>query len=209
MSKSALSLLALVVAAFARTAPAGEFVAVLVNGDRASPVVLEAMERAAESALAPGTLLTWRTSQDLEGNAVSAEMAIIRLQGQCRPRGGLQSWDSPSIADGRPLGQTHISSGRVLAIADVLCDTVWTLIGPDLRGVAGSQRDALLGRALGRVVAHELYHIMLRTTVHSQEGLFRPKLRSADLLAAQNSSGPDVRELETSQNVLQPLDSGR
>ncbi len=199
MSRSALLLSVLVVALFAKSAPASGLVAVLVGSDHATPAVLEAIERTAQAALAPGISVTWKTSSELEGTAVSADVAIIRLRGECHPRGGLQSWSPPSIADGKPMGQTHISDGHVLPIADILCDTVWDLVGPDIRGAAARDRDELLGRALGRVVAHELYHIMLRTTAHTQEGFTRPNLRSADLLS----------EPDTSDNLEQPLDSGR
>ncbi len=199
MLRSALLLSASVMALFVSTAQASGLVAVLVGSDHATPAVLEAMERTAEAALAPGITLTWKTSQDLEGTAVSSDLAIIRLRGQCRPQGGLQSWDAPSSTDGKPLGQTHISDGRVLPIADILCDTVWKLVGPDLRGASARERDELLGRALGRVIVHELYHIVLRTTAHTQEGLTRPSLRSTDLLS----------EPDTTESLDQPLDSGR
>jgi hypothetical protein len=199
MSRSALLLSASVMALFVRTAQASGLLAVLVGSDHATPAVLEAMQRAAEAALAPRITLTWRTSQDLEGTAVSTDLAIIRLRGECRPRGGLQSWNPPSSTDAKPLGQTYISDGHVLPIADILCDTVWKLVGPDLRGASARERDELLGRALGRVVAHELYHITLQTTAHTQEGLTRPSLRSTDLLS----------EPDTPESLEQPLDSGR
>jgi hypothetical protein len=37
-----------------------------------------------------------------------------------------------------------------------------------------AQRDLLLGRALGRVVAHELYHIVAQTARHGRAGVAKP-----------------------------------
>jgi hypothetical protein len=42
-------------------------------------------------------------------------------------------------------------------------------------------REHMFARALGRVVAHELYHTIARTTAHSQTGLARPTLSPAEL----------------------------
>jgi len=197
MLRSALLLASVWIALFGRTAAAGELLTVLAGPDHATPVVLQAMEQAADAALAPGITVTWKTSHEVEGHAVSTPLAIIRLRGQCRPQDGLRWLDPDALPDGQPLGQTYISNGHILPIADVLCDNVVALIGPNLRIAPPGQRDGLLGLALGRVIAHELFHIMLKTTLHSREGLFRSTQRSTDLLARRDSfSDLDQRKLE-------------
>jgi hypothetical protein len=77
-------------------------------------------------------------------------------------------------------------NGKVLPMADVLCDAVHQLVDRDLRAAQAGEREELLGRALGRVLAHELYHIVLRTTDHASSGLSRSMLTSAELLAPRN-----------------------
>ncbi len=42
--------------------------------------------------------------------------------------------------------------------------------------------DRLLGRALGRVVAHEMGHLLLGTTSHAIDGLMKPSFSARDLL---------------------------
>jgi hypothetical protein len=87
--------------------------------------------------------------------------------------------------------------GKVLPIADLRCDALRKLIDRDLQAAPAAGRDQLLGRALGRVLAHELYHVLLRTRAHAREGLARPAQSSADLLAPRNSfAEPDQRLLE-------------
>ena len=163
---------------------------VLITGNNIPPFVLAAMEREVESTLAPAALkLTWISKQDRNGDlVVSGRMAIIHLRGQCVA-------DPPVVAagvrpsEGAQLGVTHISDGRILPIADVLCNAVRDFVGPALRSSVHN-RDELYGRALGRVLAHELYHILLQTVEHGPSGLSRWEQRSTDLLLPQISFTP-------------------
>ena len=50
----------------------------------------------------------------------------------------------------------------------------------------------MLGRALGRVTAHELRHILLRTRKHSREGFAKPAQTSAELLTPRDSIDESV-----------------
>ena len=43
-------------------------------------------------------------------------------------------------------------------------------------------RDHLIGRALGRVLAHEIGHYLLASRVHAHDGLMRPEFRSDQLV---------------------------
>jgi len=73
------------------------------------------------------------------------------------------------------------------------------VIDRDLRAATSADREELLGRALGRVMAHELYHVLLRTRKHGHSGLARPVLTSADLLAVHdNFASSDERRLAES-----------
>ena len=74
------------------------------------------------------------------------------------------------------------ATGAVLPIAEVQCDSVRRFIAADLGRTRSEQRDEILGRALGRVISHELYHILLRTTQHGREGIARPAQSSSDLV---------------------------
>ncbi len=209
MFRSALLLSAILGPLWAGPAAAGELLTVLVGSDHATPAVLQAMEHAAQTALAPGIQLTFATTQQLQGTAVSAPLAVIRLSGDCRSGGDTQPRPAARLAEGEPLGRTYISDGQVLSTADILCDNVWALVAPDLRGVPVRDRESLLGRALGRVVAHELYHIVLRTATHSADGLSRPGQTSADLLGVHDSfSEPASRSLAHSAFTSAPLEAG-
>jgi hypothetical protein len=56
-------------------------------------------------------------------------------------------------------------------------------------------REHMFARALGRVVAHELYHAIARTTAHSRTGLTRPTLSPSELTESDISFDPSAVEL--------------
>jgi hypothetical protein len=45
-----------------------------------------------------------------------------------------------------------------------------------------------VGRALGRILAHEIGHVILQVTGHQPHGLMRPTFRPEDLIRLQRSS---------------------
>ena len=170
-------------------------VTVLVSGGRVPALVLRAMEKEAQSDLAPsGLKLSWVSNRDLPGSGVYGTLTILRIRGECRPDAPDHN-DSVRAANGDPvLGQTHIADGKVLPIADILCDSVQKLVGPDLKTALPGDREQLFGRALGRVAAHELYHILAGTTEHAHRGLSRPEQSSSELLAPEDSFSPQAEQ---------------
>jgi hypothetical protein len=176
---------------------------VLLKVDSVPAPVLRAMRREAESEVASsGVKLNWGSSQDLQGTGINGQIAIIELRGQCGPGAPARAVPPPVGEGSEALGQTHMVNGKVLPIADVLCDAVHQLVDRDLRTAPAGAREELLGRALGRVLAHELYHIILRTTDHAHGGLRRSALTSAELLAPHNAFGePDEHRITDSAST--------
>jgi hypothetical protein len=98
--------------------------------------------------------------------------------------------------EGDALGQTQVADGQVLPFADVRCDSIRQLIARELIHQRPQNREDVLGRAMGRVLAHELYHIVLRTTSHGRSGLAREAQSSYDLTADHDDFAPaDERRL--------------
>ena len=80
------------------------------------------------------------------------------------------------------LGLTMLSRGRILPRLEVFTEPVARFTGAaDLQA---------LGRALGRVAAHELGHYVRQTSEHEDRGPMRADLGSAELLA--KDRGPFV-----------------
>lgn len=152
-------------------------VAVYLDSDRpVAAKVSESMQQEAGSIVGrSGVRLIWTAKPDTKPYQ---RIAVVSLRGSC----GVGTLSNASRIS-EPLGDTQISNGRVLPFADVACDAVHRLIDRDLRGARPADRERLLGRALGRVMAHELYHVLSESTRHGQTGVTRAALSSSDLLS--------------------------
>jgi len=69
------------------------------------------------------------------------------------------------------------------------------------------QRNTALGRALGRVMAHELYHIVGETTAHQIRGVAKASLSVQDLIGA--SLDFDIASLTQMRPPLPPVSLAR
>ena len=141
--------------------------------------ILEALQEEVEAIMAPiGLRFEWRNLSNVRGSEVSAELAVVNVKGRCDTAGMF----SRSRADGA-LGFTHVSDGQILPFTEVNCDRVRNFLQGDLILLAADGREAAFGRALGRVLAHELYHIFGNTTRHGS-GVAKESYSVHDLLCA-------------------------
>src|SRR5262249_33866097 len=106
-------------------------------------------------------------------------LAVLRFRGSCR----MEETVLPSVA-ATPvtLGETNLVSGEVSAYSRVECDQIKSCISGLLAGSRPRDREAAVGRALGRVVAHEPYHMLANTTEHSRSGIAKNLQSSFDLI---------------------------
>jgi hypothetical protein len=142
--------------------------------------VVDAMQGEVRSIMAPmGLRFHWKNLAESTGKQVSIELAVIEFSGRCDV-GGLSSRDE----NPGPLGWTHISDGVILPFAAVDCAAVRSFIQRELLDTRLQTRAATFGRALGRVLAHELYHIFANTTHHGSDGVAREFYTAHDLLSA-------------------------
>ena len=139
-----------------------------------SDAVRSGLESEVGSILSPlGFDVRWRDASRA-GTEVWADLAMIRFHGDCDPR----SKTYPLFAPG-PLGWTQITDGIIQPFADINCDR----IGGMIQGVSVHAGERLFARAVGRVVAHELYHIFVKTSVHEGSGIGKPEFTTRDLLS--------------------------
>jgi hypothetical protein len=76
-----------------------------------------------------------------------------------------------------------MSDGEILPFSDVNCDGIRLFMQRDLLRLPEAERPAAYGRAIARVLAHELYHIFAKTTHHASWGLAKPAYSVRDLLS--------------------------
>lgn len=170
--------LALLAAMSALAARAAEVTVVLdFNGPYSARSIGE-MKREAEGILRDtGTRLDWRTRGQAAGRDF-ANLVLVRFKGKCmlEPVGYLYD-------ERGPLAFTHSADGNLQPFSEVECDKVTTSVRAAMFGGDYAQGDVLLGRALGRVLAHELIHILRNSNRHDREGVEKESLSGAELIA--------------------------
>jgi hypothetical protein len=98
------------------------------------------------------------------------------------------------------LARMHVSDGIVLPFGEVNCDLVRALLNDGNR--KDTRSDKVFGRALARVLAHELYHFMTNTTDHLERGLTKPSFSRDDLVLGDlKLDRPELDRI--SKNLLQ------
>lgn len=148
--------------------------------------VLEALQVELETVMQPSGLdLDWRWLANIKGNEVSTELVVVHFKGHC----DLQNME-PVAAFPGPLGWTHISEGEVLPFTDINCDGVRLFLQQDLVRIPEPERSAAYGRALGRVLAHELYHVFTKSTKHGSSGIAKAAYNVQELLAKRFNFAP-------------------
>ena len=80
------------------------------------------------------------------------------------------------------LGTSLVSGGQVMPFSEVECDQVRKTLAYEGRSTE-MDRQCALGRAMGRVVAHELYHVLACTTKHAGNGLARATQTLRDMIS--------------------------
>src|SRR5277367_2164866 len=111
-------------------------------------------------------------------NLVSTRLAIVHFIGVCGVENPTKFRPYPFV-----LGTTEMSGQRILPFANIFCDAIHAHLAADLQARKPADRGAIFGRALGRVLAHELYHIFGNTPLHAYKGLGKATYTPQELLA--------------------------
>jgi hypothetical protein len=155
--------------------PSDGVTVVLQFDDRYSELSIGEMKTEAQALVrSSGVVLSWRRLDQLSSSEAFPRMVVVRLRGVCDMGQPVPALSSASL----PLASTYILGGEPAPFSDIECDRIRSSLG------AHSGHGALLfGRALGRVLAHELHHVIHRTRGHTAAGYTRKSLSSEDLVA--------------------------
>jgi hypothetical protein len=161
-------------------------IAVFLDFESASsPATIREMETEIATIMKPsGLQFEWHMLNDRKSGESYPDLVVMTFKGVCEEEEPLMNELGP-VGRGAPLAFTHISEGKILPFSEVQCDTIRKYIAPNVTSSRPQERDAILGRALGRVVAHELYHIVASTTVHAADGVQRSFHTPKELTARQ------------------------
>jgi hypothetical protein len=135
-----------------------------------------------------GYRLEWRSGADAPAETNARFLVLIELHGYCGVGSGEAATEPQDAA--ASLAYSYVSGGRVLPFSTVNCGNLTRVIAPGLTGTPQFRRDYLYGRAVARLLAHELYHILANTVGHGREGIAQSAFSARNLLADSFSFAP-------------------
>jgi hypothetical protein len=128
--------------------------------------------------------ILWIDSQYRDPSQVNGRLNVFLEEGEPPPAQDsavLASLSQPTEPCGP--GLAHVWVRNVRGYADQL-----VVPGKSLRSLPTALADLMLGRALGRALAHEIGHYLLGTARHSPHGLMRAQLQPWELIDAVGSA---------------------
>ena len=145
-----------------------------------SPATVESMKTETARIFDPALVsIEWKPLT-AKGGEFESEVVVVRFHGSCSADGWLAINHSAATSGGFALAGSKTSDGHVLPFADVDC-------GALKRYLAGEQftDPALaLGRAMARVLSHEIYHVLTGSGAHARSGIGRAAHSRQELTAA-------------------------
>ncbi len=125
-----------------------------------------------------GIRVDWRDQSDVAVSDSFPNLVVVKFRGKCRMD------PVPYLYDERgPLAFTYSTDGAVLPFSEIACDKVRSSLRTAMWGGDYKRSDMLFGRALARVLAHELYHVLAKTQSHAGHGIAEGSLSGAQLIS--------------------------
>jgi hypothetical protein len=182
LARPLLAMIAMLLLSAKPCASAGLEVGVYLRSDgAASTPVLDAMKSELDMALkSAGFRLKWWPEGSPQ--AIEAEeLIVVDLRGTCR----IPQRIAPHVP-AHPqleLASTSVVGKQILPFSSVDCSTFNSLLAGSVLRATSHQREHLYGRALGRVLAHEFYHVLAKTPKHTATGVAKRAHSANDLMA--------------------------
>jgi hypothetical protein len=123
-----------------------------------------------------GKSTLWMRRQDFQRGMEFSEVLQVQLTGECAT--GL---DQGRNATPGPLGWVYLVDGQIQPFAFVDCNRIALTLRGELQGRTWKERHKKMSRAIARVVAHELTHIVTQNPDHANEGIQKARLTQMEL----------------------------
>jgi hypothetical protein len=182
-----------VVPAFPRFDSSLQQVTVLVDFEQPhAGVSLAAMQSELQTLLGPvGLRIDLRLKSDLPDRPEFSDLVVFKMKGSCT----LSGLPVAALSDERgPLAMAYASDGELLHFGAVECDRVRESLRRVVGPGGGRANEAVFGRALGLVVAHEMYHMMANSKTHTRNGVTKHSLSAQELLSGKLALAEVARE---------------
>jgi hypothetical protein len=111
-----------------------------------------------------------------------SEVVVFEMKGSCSMK-GVPLPIGESLDERGPLAMAYASDGQILHFGAVECDRVRECLQRVTGPGSPEKHQAAFGRALGIVMAHELYHMIAGVKAHTKNGLTKKSLSARELLS--------------------------
>jgi hypothetical protein len=151
------------------------------NGPHAARSVTEMQKEAQQVIKDAGVHLAW-SNLDEANQHTYPDLVVMRFKGECilKPDPLLYGELGPPSG---ALAFTYDTNGAVQPFGEVACDKVAASVRSAMWGSDYAIADVLLGRALGRVLVHELVHMLTKSQEHGRDGVEQRALSGKQLIA--------------------------
>jgi hypothetical protein len=147
-----------------------------------SDISLQAMRLNLGQILNPaGIAVDVELKSDLPPDPQFADLVIFKMKGSC----SMNARPMPigALSDERgPLAMAYASDGEILHFGEVECDRLRHSLIRILGPAATPKSQIALGRAMAKVIAHEIYHMVGNAKDHTHHGLTKTSLSGDELL---------------------------
>jgi hypothetical protein len=162
--------------------PQRDLVVYLKGNSNQSGMPLQEMKREVKALMqTAGYHVEWRDLEKSRHDVVGASLVVLELRGVCQVPQRAASVEPLRVA--ASLASSAVVNSEVLPFSWLECETLTKLLGPSLAKEPGGRRDFLYGRAMGRLVAHELLHVLTKARGHDDAGIGKPSFSAKDVLA--------------------------
>ncbi len=185
--------------AASQEAPSDVTVIVDIKGPYSQIAIKEMQREATQIIHTSGVRLDWQRRENI-ANTVFNDLVVMTFKGSC-------TFDpAPPIYDELgPYAITRTANGEVQPFGEVDCDRVVNSVRTAMFGEDYSRGELLIGRALGRVVAHELVHMLTRSGQHAHDGVQKAALSGKQLISRSLPlSAMDVDRLRLERHTVRP-----
>jgi hypothetical protein len=142
------------------------------------PAILESIQTELDEIMFPvGLRFTWQSLATNTGRELYNELIMLKFYGDCDIANIRAQKGYPG-----PFGWTHIIDGQVSHFIGINCDGVRIVLQWDLLESSEEARVGAYGRAVARVLAHEICHALLGKK-HSLSGIGKGSYNDEDLLS--------------------------
>jgi len=148
------------------------------NSNQPIPPIQEMKREVAALLKTAGYRVSWHVPG---AGSTENPLVVVELRGSCQA-----PWPDTTVepvTSGTSLASTAVSNGQVQPFTWLECDTLIRLLAPAWHGQPPLQRDQLFGRAMGRLLAHELLHYLTHTEGHDTDGIGKPSFSAKEVLA--------------------------